>query len=98
MFGESFNSILIYFPQIYLNFCPAGYEFYTDDCASVGLVPLQENWEMMTEDLPNFNEMEQNRAFLQDEILRELEFKVANIALYYGNQDKLIEHIKEVNL
>ena len=51
---------------------------------------------MMTEDLPNFNEMEQNRAFLQDEILRELVFKVANIVLYYGNQDKLIEHIKEV--
>ena len=98
MFGESFNSILKYFPQIYSNSCPAVYEFYTDDCASVGLVPLQENWEMMTEDLPNFNEMEQNRAFLQDEILRELEFKVANIALYYGNQDKLIEHIKEVNL
>ena len=51
-----------------------------------------------TNDLRNFNKKNQKSGFLQDEILGELEFKVANIALYYGNQDKLIEHIKEVNL
>ena len=51
-----------------------------------------------TNDLRNFNKKKQKSGFLQDEILGELEFKVANIALYYGNQDKLIEHIKEVNL
>ena len=51
-----------------------------------------------TNDLRNFNKKKQKSGFLQDEILGELEFKVANIALYYKNQDKLVEHIKEVNL
>ena len=49
-----------------------------------------------TNDIPNFNKMERNRAVLNDD-LRDLEFKVANIANYFGNQEKLIEHIIEVN-
>ena len=74
----------------------ARYDFYKRDCVSVRLEPLEEKMNLPTNDLRNFNKKKQKSGFLQDEILGELEFKVANIALYYGNQDKLIEHIKEV--
>ena len=77
----------------------AEYQFYTEDCGSVGLVPTGKKTRLPTNDIPNFNEMERNRAVLNDN-LRDLEFRVANIANYFGtrkNQEKLVDHIKEVN-
>ena len=64
----------------------------------MGLVPTGRKMTLPTKDIPNFNEMDRdrNRAVLNDD-LRDLEFKVANIANYFGNQEKLIEHIIEVN-
>ena len=64
----------------------------------MGLVPTGKKTRLPTNDIPNFNEMERNRAVLNDN-LRDLEFRVANIANYFGkkNQEKLVEHIKEVN-
>ena len=78
------------------NLLPGEYQFYTEDCGSVGLVPTGKKTRLPTYDIPNFNEMEKNRAVLHDD-LRDIEFKVANIANYFGNQEKLVEHIKEVN-
>ena len=40
--------------------------------------------------------MDRNRAALNDD-LRDLEFKVADTSNYFGKQEKLIEHIIEVN-
>ena len=79
-------------------FSIAAYNFYQSDCASVGFIPFEEKRNLPTNDLRNFNERNQKLGFQHDKILGELEFKVANIALYYGNQDRLVEHIKEVNL
>ena len=62
----------------------------------MGLVPTGKKTRLPTNDIPNFNETERNRAMLTED-LKELEFKVANIANYFGNQEKLVEHIKEVN-
>ena len=61
----------------------------------MGLVPTGRKMTLPTNDIPNFNEMDRNRAALNDD-LRDLEFKVANIANYFGNQEKLIEHINVV--
>ena len=61
----------------------------------MGLVPTGKKTRFPTNDIPNFNEMEMNRAVLSDD-LRDMEFKVANIANYFGNQEKLIEHINVV--
>ena len=49
-----------------------------------------------TKDIPNFNEKDPSRNQLSDE-LSELEFKVANIANYFQNEKKLVEHLNEVN-
>ena len=62
----------------------------------MGLVPTGKKTRLPTNDIPNFNKMERNRAVLNDN-LRDLEFRVANIANYFGKQEKLIEHIIEVN-
>ena len=62
----------------------------------MGFIPFEEKRNLPTNDLRNFNERNQKLGFQHDKILGELEFKVANIALYYGNQDRLVEHIKEV--
>ena len=85
-------------PSVKSNLLPGEYQFYTEDCGSVGLVPTGKKTRLPTNDIPNFNEMERNRAVLNDN-LRDLEFRVANIANYFGkkNQEKLVEHIKEVN-
>ena len=62
----------------------------------MGLVPTGKKTRFPTNDIPNFNEMEMNRAVLSDD-LRDMEFKVANIANYFGNQRQLAEHINEVS-
>ena len=62
----------------------------------MGLVPTGKKNSLPTKNIPNFNKMERNRAVLNDD-LRDLEFKVANIANYFENQEKLVEHIKKVN-
>ena len=49
-----------------------------------------------TKDIPNFNEKNPSRIQLSDE-LSELEYKVANIANYFQNEEKLVEHLNEVN-
>ena len=49
-----------------------------------------------TRDVPNFNEKGASRIQLSDE-LSELEFKVANIANYFQNEEKLVEHLNKVN-
>ena len=69
---------------------------YTEDCASVGLLPSREKQRLPTKDIPNFNEEERSRIKLSDE-LSDLEFKVANIANYFQNKDTLVEHLNEVN-
>ena len=50
-----------------------------------------------TKAIPNFNEKDPSRNQLSDE-LSELEYKVANIANYFQNEEKLVEHLNEVNL
>ena len=69
----------------------AGYEFYSQDCISFGLMPR-----FPTKDIPNFNEKEPSSNQLSNE-LSGLKFKVANIANYFQNEGKLVEHINEVN-
>ena len=49
-----------------------------------------------TKDIRNFNEKEPNSSQLSDE-LSELEYKVANIANYFQNEEKLVEHLNEVS-
>ena len=49
-----------------------------------------------TKDIPNFNEKNPSRNQLSDE-LSELEYKVANIANYFQNEERLVEHLNEVN-
>ena len=50
-----------------------------------------------TKDIRNFNEKISSKIQLSDE-LSELEYKVANIANYFQNEEKLVEHLNEVNL
>ena len=49
-----------------------------------------------TKDIRNFNEKISSKIQLSDE-LSELEYKVANIANYFQNEEKLVEHLNEVN-
>ena len=49
-----------------------------------------------TKDIPNFNEKISSRIQLSNE-LSELEYKVANIANYFQNEEKLVEHLNEVS-
>ena len=74
----------------------AGYKFYSQDCARFGLEPSREKTRFPTKDIPNFNEKDPSNNQLSDE-LSELEFKVANIANYFQNEEKLVEHLNEVN-
>ena len=62
----------------------------------MGLVPTGKKTRLPTNDIPNFNEMEKSRVVLHED-LSDLEFKVANIANYFGNQRQLAEHINEVS-
>ena len=48
-----------------------------------------------TNDITNFNEKVPSTSQLSDE-LSELEYKVANIANYFQNEEKLVEHLNEV--
>ena len=73
----------------------AGYKFYSQDCARLGLEPSREKTRFPTKEIPNFNEKEPSSSQLSDE-LSELEFKVANIANYFKNEEKLVEHLNEV--
>ena len=62
------------------------------------MVPSRQRTRLPTNDY-NFNEKKRNRRFLHDDdILNDLEYKVVNIANYFGNGDRLVGHIKEVNL
>ena len=74
----------------------AEYEFYTKDCIRFGLEPSSRKTRFPTNDIPNFNKKEPSSSQLSDE-LSELEFKVSNIANYFQNEGKLVEHINEVN-
>ena len=62
----------------------------------MGLVPTGKKTRLPTNDIPNFNEKEKSRVVLHED-LSDLEFKVANIANYFGNQRQLAEHINEVS-
>ena len=75
----------------------ADYEFYTKDCIRFGLEPSRKKTKFPTNDIPNFNKKEPSSSQLSDE-LSELEYKVANIANYFQNEEKLVEHLNEVNL
>ena len=59
-------------------------------------MPSREKPNLPTKDIPNFNEEERSRIKLSDE-LSDLEFKIANIANYFQNEEKLVEHLNEVN-
>ena len=74
----------------------AEYEFYTKDCIRFGLEPSRKKTKFPTKDISNFNEKEPSSSQLSDE-LSGLEFKVANIANYFKNEEKLVEHLNEVN-
>ena len=74
----------------------ADYEFYSNDCIRFGLKPSREKTRFPTKDIPNFNEKDSSRIQLSDE-LSELEYKVANIANYFQNEERLVEHLNEVN-
>ena len=60
-------------------------------------MPSSEKFKFPTNDIPNFNDNFWSRIQLSDE-LRDLEFKVANITNYFQNEEKLVDHITEVNL
>ena len=49
-----------------------------------------------TKDISNFNQKARSRIHLSDR-LRYLRFKVVNIANYFQNVEKLVEHLNEVN-
>ena len=73
------------------------YEFYTEDCLSVG-VPASRDWGKDSRPLdplniPNFNKG--NRGFLYEKHLEKLKFRVANITDYFENEQTLVDHINE---
>ena len=74
----------------------AEYKFCSQDCARFGLEPSREKTRFPTKEIPNFNEKDSSSSQLNDE-LSELEFKVANIANYFQNEEKLVEHLNEVS-
>ena len=68
------------------------YEFYTEDCLSVG-VPASRDWRrddrpLDPRNIPNFNK--ENRGFLREEHLEKLKFRVANITDYCDNEETLV--------
>lgn len=44
--------------------------------------------------IPNFNEQEKSALF-HGQLLKKLTFRVADIALYWGNSETLLNHIVE---
>ena len=58
--------------------------------------PSRRKTRFPTNDIPNFNKKEPSSSQLSDE-LSELEYKVANIANYFQNEEKLVEHLNEVS-
>ena len=75
------------------------YKFYTEDCLSVG-VPPSRSWgtdriPMNPDNIPNFNGDAQSRGSMRDELLQDLNIRVANIVNYNENEDTLLEHINQ---
>ena len=60
----------------------------------MGLVPTRQKFILPTNDIPDFNQ-EENNGYLHEDLLNELDFKVANIANYFGHQEKLVEAIRK---
>ena len=66
----------------------------------MGLKPLPEKKNLpfsSKQSIPNFNKGGSNSGYLKEGSLKHLTFRVADIANYYENQEKLVEHIREVN-
>ena len=60
-------------------------------------LPEKKNLPFSSEQIiPDFNKEGSNRGYLKEGSLKHLTFRVADIANYYENQDKLVEHIREV--
>ena len=45
--------------------------------------------------IPNFNEDAPSRGSMRDELLQDLNIRVANIVNYNENEDTLLEHINQ---
>ena len=45
--------------------------------------------------IPNFNKDDLSRGSIRDELLQDLNIRVANIVNYNENEDTLLEHINE---
>ena len=73
------------------------HRFYAEDCLSVGV--HAGSWD----GLPPINqpavkiEPPPPGSFYDDEDLKEMDFRVANMSYYYGHENKLIDDINEVN-
>ena len=83
--------------------------FYVDDCKMVGVEPGPTRfpdrlpvsiWEL--EKLPTINKPAERieppppDSFYADEELMEMDFRLANMSYYYGQEKKLIDDINEV--
>ena len=85
--------------------------FYVDDCQMVGVEPgptrfpdrLPVNvWEL--DKLPTINKPAERMeppppgSFNEDEQLKEMDFRLANMSYYFGHEKKLIDDINEVKI
>ena len=85
--------------------------FYVDDCKMVGVEPGPERipdrlpvniWDM--DRLPTINKPAEKieppppGSFYDDEYLKGMDFRLANMAYYHGHEKKLIDDINEVNI
>ena len=75
---------------------PAAYNFYRADCINVGVLPKPKakTRPMPPDRIPNFNKAK-NYGHLREERLKNLKFRVVDVANYLQREDTLVEHIKE---
>ena len=64
----------------------------------MGVIPTREIRKLpisQVKNIPNFNDDAPSRGSMRDELLQDLNIRVANIVNYHENEDTLLEHINQ---
>ena len=64
----------------------------------MGVIPTREITKLPIShplNIPNFNHEASSRGSMRDELLQDLNIRVANIVNYHENEDTLLEHINQ---
>ena len=67
----------------------------------MGVIPTKETKKLPISNplnIPNFNHDTQSRGSMRDELLQDLNIRVANIVNYNANEETLLEHINQGSL